>query len=119
MININKGLKEFNSDSYLITALVEGWIEASIKYLRKAPEDLPYLYNERADVSLLCAGAWMKGFVAIEEYISLKDDKLGRPDNAVLAFFSPARVGEGIAAAVRAALLSRTLGAERWPITDD
>jgi hypothetical protein len=80
MININKGLKEFNSDSHLITALVEGWIEASIKYLRKAPEDLPYLYNERADVSLLCAGAWMKGFVAIEEYISLKDDKLGRPD---------------------------------------
>ncbi len=35
-------------------------------------DDLPYWYNERANVGMLSAAAWQAGMVALEEFQSLK-----------------------------------------------
>lgn len=48
-------------------------------------EDLPYWYNERANVSVLAGAAWRSGFAALEEYQSKKlrpegNDLNGRND---------------------------------------
>jgi hypothetical protein len=74
------GLLEITKKAHLLVPLVQGWLEASSRYLRAERDDPPYLYNERVDVSLLAAGAWIKGFVALEEYMSMKGENRGRPD---------------------------------------
>ena len=67
-----------------LVPLIDGWRKAVFKYIDNEPGDPPYLYNERANVSLLSAGAWLNNFIAIEEYISNKgrgkEQKRGRPD---------------------------------------
>jgi hypothetical protein len=62
---------------------LKGWGEAIKEYcasLSGDDQDAPYYYNERANISLLAAGAWKAG-IALEEYPTSKkrkDDEVSR-----------------------------------------
>lgn len=59
-----------------LTPVVQEWITCIEKYARWHDEDnLPYWYNERANVSVLAGAAWRAGWVALEEYQSEKRRK--------------------------------------------
>jgi hypothetical protein len=47
--------------------------------LHEDSSDAGYLYNKRANISFLAAGAWLCGWGALEEYVSQKyhSDKKG------------------------------------------
>lgn len=59
--------------------LVE-WMATMQKYHLVA-NDLPYWYNERANVGILAAAAWRCGYVALEEYADNKRNKKSETDN--------------------------------------
>ena len=52
-------------------SLLEGWRDAQDMYARRV-EEAPWAFNERASISFLAAGCWLKGGVAIEEYSTEK-----------------------------------------------
>jgi hypothetical protein len=57
------------------------------KRANRSLHDVGYVYNERANVSLLAAAAWQAGLIALEEYPTKRwGDKKGRAD---LYFSSP------------------------------
>jgi hypothetical protein len=52
---------------------IKAWQRAIIAYCESAEgDDAPYFYNERANISLLAAGAWKSGMIALEEYPTKK-----------------------------------------------
>jgi hypothetical protein len=69
-IQINhRGLKH-------LEPVIKGWGKAISTYCENwsdKDQDAPYYYNERPNVSLLAAGAWESGAVALEEYVTTKE----------------------------------------------
>jgi len=64
--------------------MLDGWIEAVKRYAKVwGVEDASYYYNERANTSLLAAGAWNAGWIAIEEYRSKKYRNTGKSTGRV------------------------------------
>ncbi|WP_434361544.1 hypothetical protein NF212_24310 [Parasalinivibrio latis] len=58
-----------------IEPILQHWIECSNQYIDTWNQsDLPYWYNERANVSILAGAAWKAGWTAIEEYQVPKTD---------------------------------------------
>jgi len=56
-------------DYEFLTPVISEWIACIDKYARwHDGGDLPYWYNERANVSVLTGAAWRANFVALEEY---------------------------------------------------
>ncbi len=66
--------------------ILNEWIECTKRYVDFWDgDDLPYWYNERANVSVLAGAAWRAGFIALEEYQIVKESsekecKTGRND---------------------------------------
>ena len=54
--------------------ILRGWIRAIGHYCCEVGEP-PYYYNERANISLLAAGAWEAGAAVLEEYQTSKKSK--------------------------------------------
>jgi len=53
--------------------LVIGWTSAIERYAKMwGEEDAAYYYNERANLSLLAGGAWISGWIGLEEFGSQK-----------------------------------------------
>lgn len=53
---------------------MEEWILAIERFCRLSDGDVPYWYNERANVGVLSAAAWRAGAVALEEFQHEKID---------------------------------------------
>jgi len=50
-------------------ALLEEWLLGVERYCRILPgDDAPYIYNERANLSVLTGAAWRAGWIALEEF---------------------------------------------------
>ncbi len=64
------GVEVFDKKLAWLVGAVQGWHIANDRYLKL--KDVPYWYNERACVSLLAGGAWLAGYVAMEEYSETK-----------------------------------------------
>ncbi|BCP53349.1 hypothetical protein K32_19660 [Kaistia sp. 32K] len=70
---IESGVEFKGRNKGALTRLFVGWIEAVTKYSRAMrDDDAGYYYGERANVSLLAAGAWLVDGIALEEYASEK-----------------------------------------------
>lgn len=52
--------------------VVKQWQRSIVRYCDAHPKDGPYWYNERTNISLLAAGAWQSGAIALEEYTASK-----------------------------------------------
>ena len=53
----------------VLLPILDGWRDAIVDYCAMwNGKDNPYFHNERANVSLLVAGAWRCGAIALEEY---------------------------------------------------
>ncbi len=69
-----------------LEGILSNWIENTDKYVDYfGGDDLPYWFNERANVGVLAAAAWQAGFVSLEEHQIEKvsgvgEDKKGRND---------------------------------------
>lgn len=71
-MNNGKWIKE-DSGAEGIETVLDGWITATENYCQFTQgKDVPYFYNERANVSVLAAGAWIAGGIALEEYQASK-----------------------------------------------
>lgn len=58
--------------------MLVGWGELIEIYCKThALLDVPYFYNERANISLIASGAWHKGLIALEEYMADKKESGG------------------------------------------
>jgi hypothetical protein len=55
-------------------ALLEEWILSIERFSRITKEDVPYWYNERANIGVLAAAAWRCGRIALEEFQHQKID---------------------------------------------
>jgi hypothetical protein len=56
-----------------LVPLIEGWIRATRRYTKlHGGDDAPYYYNERANISLMAAGAWLTGGAAVEEFGTIR-----------------------------------------------
>lgn len=72
-MKIEEGFWAREKNSPLLT-LLEGWSDATKKYCKCLDgTEAPFFFNERANVSILAAGAWLKKGIAIEEYQSIKN----------------------------------------------
>lgn len=63
-------------DPYLkpLEKVLDEWIKCTLEYIEVwEGDDLPYWYNERANVSILAGAAWRSEMTAIEEYQSEKE----------------------------------------------
>lgn len=82
----NVGVKIYNSKLSHYRDLLEEWIACTNDYIGVWDgKDLPYWYNERANVSVLAGAAWRSGYTALEEFQAKKkasevDEKTGRND---------------------------------------
>lgn len=65
-------------------ALLEEWILSIERFSRITKDDVPYWYNERANIGVLAAAAWRCGRIALEEFQHQKVDALsdGEPEDA-------------------------------------
>jgi hypothetical protein len=85
-INIDFGLKAISKKSAEKAAIeklrpvLAEWARLVNRYCDAIPDDVPYYYNERANLSLLAAAAWRRGIVALEEYPAKKMRGGGRTD---------------------------------------
>ncbi|PQJ67143.1 hypothetical protein [Photobacterium angustum] len=67
-------------------SLLLSWIECIQDYISVWDgDDLPYWYNERANVGILAGAAWRSGMIALEEFQTIKvaddgEDSKGRND---------------------------------------
>ena len=62
-----------NARARFLIPLIEGWGEAIDRFATWfKDDDVPYWYNERANISMLNAGAWLAGYVGIEEFAITK-----------------------------------------------
>lgn len=53
--------------------VLQAWVDGIEQYVQLfAGNDLPYWYNERANVGMLSGAAWKAGWVALEEFQSQK-----------------------------------------------
>jgi len=86
-MNIRKSLFGYEGQGLPLSVL-KGWWQALEKY-SSDPEidEAPWAFNERASISMLAAGCWLAGGVALEEYSTDKN----HPDRRVKA----GRTGRG------------------------
>ena len=80
-----KGTKINNDELSHWSALLKEWVTTIINYCDfmkddDGPHDAPYYYNERANIGILAASAWKKGWIALEEFPAAKKEKKGRGD---------------------------------------
>lgn len=84
-----------------IEPILQHWIQCANQYINTWNQgDLPYWYNERANVSILAGAAWKAGWTAIQEHQAVKsaNDKndSGRNDlylaNASLGVCAEAKI---------------------------
>lgn len=69
--------------------IIEEWILAIERFSRLSEGDVPYWYNERANVGVLSAAVWRAGGIALEEFqheknmdvVTAEDDRLGSKTN--------------------------------------
>src|SRR5690606_5499082 len=52
-------------------------------YIRAFDDDVPYFYNERASLSVLCGAAWRSGYLALEEYVAIKGGESDKPNGRI------------------------------------
>ena len=68
-MEISGGKKCIDREMEKFCPIVDGWIKATTEYSnRHEGDDAGYWYIERSNVSLLSAGVWLQGGVALEEY---------------------------------------------------
>jgi hypothetical protein len=86
-LKIEFGIQSRRRISPHIETIIRGWAYAMKRYdnfLGVREKDLSYVYGERATISLFAAGAWLRGYAAIEEFKSTKiksrQEKYGRVD---------------------------------------
>lgn len=101
------------SDSSLLPLkkVLKSWIECTEEYISVwGGDDLPYWYNERANVSIFAGAAWRSGMTAIEEYQSNKLKKCGTESNGRNdLYLADLSVGIGIEAKVVFPDISNTI----------
>jgi len=69
----NYGIRITNEKLEPLRPVLDAWINCIIQYVELFDGgDLPYWFNERANVSILSAAAWKAGMVALEEFPSDK-----------------------------------------------
>jgi hypothetical protein len=56
------------------SGMIEEWLLNIERYGRVTDGDVPYWYNERANVSVLAGAAWRCGWVALEEFQTEKQE---------------------------------------------
>lgn len=57
----------------VLRPVLQAWIDCTQQYVALFEgNDLPYWYNERANVGVLSAAAWKAGMVSLEEFQSMK-----------------------------------------------
>lgn len=67
------GIRITNEKLEPLRPVLDAWINCIIQYVELFDGgDLPYWFNERANVSILSAAAWKAGMVALEEFPSNK-----------------------------------------------
>lgn len=59
----------------LLLPILRTWGRSTAYYLSMIPDDAPYAYNERANVSVLAASAWKCKAIALEEYVTEKNGR--------------------------------------------
>lgn len=84
-IHLTSGFIARTKQADNLVSIIEGWIEAHIEYAEiHEDNDVAYYFNERANISMLAAGAWKSGAVALEEFTARKgigaDKRHGRVD---------------------------------------
>ena len=84
-IQLNSGIVTRTKLALNLVPAIEGWIKAHIEYAElHKNSDVAYYFNERANISMLAAGAWKSGAVALEEFSARKgegaDERHGRVD---------------------------------------
>lgn len=84
-MNLEFGMDIRNEALSPLSPIIRGWSTAIKRYCKiNGPTDPPYYYNERANISLLSAGAWLSGSSSLEEYGTVKgrgtDTSNGRSD---------------------------------------
>lgn len=83
-----QGIHIRDNDLEVLRPVLQAWIDGTQRYVNLFQgDDLPYWYNERANVGMLSAAAWQAGMVALEEFQSLKYavpslDATSTPDNS-------------------------------------
>ena len=65
-------------------ALIEEWILSIDRFSRITDGDVPYWYNERANIGLLSAAAWRCGRIALEEFQYEKIDVTSAEETDVI-----------------------------------
>lgn len=69
----SSGIHISDPDLEPLRPVLQAWIDSVQQYNKLFKgNDLPYWYNERANVSVLAGAAWKAGFVALEEYQTQK-----------------------------------------------
>lgn len=67
------GLRISHPSLAILRPVLQAWIDGIDQYVQLFDgHDLPYWYNERANVGVLSGAAWKAGWVALEEFQSLK-----------------------------------------------
>lgn len=67
------GVRIHNTNLELLRPVFQEWINCTLQYVELfGGDDLPYWYNERANVGILSAAAWKAGMVSLEEFQSHK-----------------------------------------------
>jgi hypothetical protein len=78
MYNRDSGVECNDKRLLPLTRVVRGWQDVIQKYCKvRGDDDAPYWYNERANISMLAAGAWQSGMIALEEFNTEKS-RIGR-----------------------------------------
>lgn len=78
----SSGIRISNTQLEPLRPVLQAWIDAVHQYVELFDgDDLPYWYNERANVGVLSAAAWRAGFVSLEEFQSEKMALCTDPQN--------------------------------------
>lgn len=85
-VNLDFGIEEKSKARKHLAAIkclrpiIEQWGTNIRKYCSAVDDDVPYYYNERANLSLFASAAWQSGVIALEEYHTYKRHGRGRTD---------------------------------------
>jgi len=80
----SSGIRIYSPDLEPLRPVLQAWIDSVQQYVKLFEGyDLPYWYNERANVSVLAGAAWKAGFVALEEYQTKKTSQSNKEPMAV------------------------------------
>ena len=87
----NQGVAIHNHHLAPLLPVLQAWIDGVDQYVQLFNgNDLPYWYNERTNVGVLSGAAWKAGWVALEEFQSLKMRTPGQSQNHAPQHNTPA-----------------------------